>query len=236
MTRADYQHINTGIARCFALCLCATCFSQVDYKYALTAAKATDFERERLQRASDIIDALVLKPGDSVADVGAGSGYYTGRLSPIVGSHGRVYAVDIRDVSIHLLQQRIESDHLDNVIIIHSTPNDPQLEPSSLDAVLIVDAYHEMDGHQIILEHIRTALRPGGRLVIADYSNRPDRNEPRSVQSRKHSFSPMFAVADMTAAGFVRIEIKDPLLRRKPEIRNSRIGEGDLWLVSGRRP
>jgi ubiquinone/menaquinone biosynthesis C-methylase UbiE len=197
---------------------------------------ATDAQRESEQRASAILRALDLKNGDSAADVGAGGGYYAARLSPMVGPKGRVFAVEVRESSLTLLKQRAAADHLDNVVVVQGEANNPHLEAGSLDAVLIVDAYHEMKEYEAILEQIQRALKPGGRLVIADYSDRPARSEPREVQTKKHFLLPELVREELIHAGFEIIKLDDPLLERKPDARNARIGTADLWLLTARRP
>ena len=218
------------------LLLAAPCFAQTDYASGLASAKATDARREPLQRASEILSSLDLKSGDSAADVGAGAGYYTERLSSIVGPKGRIFAVEIREVSLGELRERVRADHLDNVTVIRGEPENPHLETGTLDGVLIVDAYHEMKEYQSMLGQVRNALKPGGRLAIADYCNRPDRSEPREILVRKHFLPPQMVSEELTRAGFEMVRVEDPLAERKPENKEDRIAQGDLWLLVARRP
>jgi predicted methyltransferase len=210
--------------------------AQTDSASTLASAKANDAQRESEQRASAILRAMDLKSGDSAADVGAGGGYYTARLSPIVGPKGRVFAVEVRESSLALLKHRATVDHLENVVVVRGEANDPHLEAGSLDAVLIVDAYHEMKEYEAILKQIHRALKPGGRFVIADYSDRPARSEPREVQTKKHFLLPELVREELIHAGFEIIHLDDPLLERKPDVRNARIGTAELWLLTAHRP
>lgn len=210
--------------------------AQPDSASALASAKVYDGTREQYQRASAILRAMELKSGDSAADVGAGGGYYTDRLSSIVGPEGRIFAVEVRESSLQLLKFRATTDHLDNVAVVRGEPNNPHLNARSLDAVLIVDAYHEMPEFKPMLQQLHRALKPGGRLVIADYSDRPGRNQPREDQTKKHFLSPGLVSEELRQAGFEIVKLDDPLLERKPDVKNARIGTADLWLLTARRP
>jgi predicted methyltransferase len=101
----------------------AQALPKTDSVPALVSAKATDAHRESEQRASAILRAIDLKSGDSAADIGAGGGYYTERLSSIVGAGGHVFAVELRESSLALLKERATADHLDNVEVVRGEPN-----------------------------------------------------------------------------------------------------------------
>jgi ubiquinone/menaquinone biosynthesis C-methylase UbiE len=110
-----------------------------------------------------------VQPGDVVADVGAGSGYYTVRLARAVGSEGRVYAVDIQAGMLSRVQFNAASAGLKNVVPLLGAVDDPRLKPETLDLVLMVDVYHEFSAPQAMLQRVREALKPGGRLVLLEY-------------------------------------------------------------------
>jgi len=215
--------------------LVACCLGQTDLSAALAAAKRSDDQREPLQRASDILAALSLNPGDSAADVGAGGGYYTARLSALVGPQGRVFAVEIRESSLDLLRYRAQVDSLGNVVVTRGDADNPHLPENSLDAVLIVDAYHEMPQYRAMLDQICKALKPSGRLVIADYSLRSARGDPRDSQTKRHILSPDLVRAELRQAGFEIDKLSDPLQEQKPGNQNGRISQGDLWLLLAHR-
>ena len=101
-------------------------------------------ERESEENPTKCIAALELKPGDVVADLGAGSGYYTFRMAPQVGEKGKVYAVEIQDEMIAELKKRIAKDKVANVEIVKSTESDARLPESSVDLLIMVDVYHEL--------------------------------------------------------------------------------------------
>ncbi len=132
--------------------------------------KAGDANREPYQKATGLVAALKLSRGDWVADVGAGAGYYSMRLAEIVGPEGKVFAEDISDSSMRWLNDRVKVFNLSNVEIVKGTPDDPRLPADRLDAVLVVDSYHHFSNCEGMLDKILHSLKPGGRLVIADYS------------------------------------------------------------------
>src|SRR5215471_2361343 len=107
--------------------------------------------RETWQRVPEIFGAMAVAPGAIVADVGAGDGFLTARLARAVGPTGRVFTVDVDDRAVTRLRARVAEDGLTNVTVVKGDANDPHLDAASLDAVVIVNAYHEMDDHQTML-------------------------------------------------------------------------------------
>jgi ubiquinone/menaquinone biosynthesis C-methylase UbiE len=132
-------------------------------------AAQRDAARDSWQRVPDVFAALAIGEGSRVADVGAGRGYFTVRLAAQVGNAGRVYAVDIDESSLRRLRNRIDADSLTNVEVIRGEVDNPLLAAGELDAVLVVDTYHEMTEYAAMLSRIREALAPGGRLVMLDF-------------------------------------------------------------------
>jgi len=178
-------------------------------------AQAPATDRDVWQRPDDIVAALGLTAGSRVADVGAGDGFFTARLARTVGPEGRVLAVDIDEKVLERLKQRVEKDGLSNVDVIRGEPNDPRLPANSLDAVLIVNAYHEMPAHAAMLEHIRKALRAKGRLVIVEPITDRLRHEPRAAQVKAHELAPEYVVGELHTAGF-RVERLDGVFSTNP--------------------
>lgn len=178
-------------------------------------AQSQPVSRDSWQRPDDIIAALGLSTGSRVADVGAGDGYFTMRLAQAVGSVGRVLAVDIEQKMLDALKQLVEKEKLSNVDLIRAEPDNPRLPSDSLDAVLIVHAYHEMVEHATILGHIRKALRPAGRLVIVEQITDKLRDEQRARQVKAHELAPEYVVGELHAAGF-RVERLDGAFSRNP--------------------
>jgi precorrin-6B methylase 2 len=126
-------------------------------------------ERETEERPRILLDALALKPGQTVADVGAGSGYFTWRMAQRVGPTGRVYATDIQREMINILRTNMVARGLTNVVPILSLPDDPRLPTNSVDLILLVDVYHECDFPFEMVRGMAAALKPGGRLVLVEY-------------------------------------------------------------------
>src|SRR5579864_6852757 len=124
-------------------------------------------ERETWQHIDDIFATMNVHPGSVAADIGAGDGFLTVRLSALVGNSGHVYVEDIAGKRLAGLQKRVDEAHLSNVSTILGAAADPKLPTGQLDAVVILNAYHEIESHQEMLRHIYDALKPGGRLVIS---------------------------------------------------------------------
>ncbi len=169
--------------------------------------------REALQRTAEILVALGVAPGARVADVGAGDGFFTVRLARAVGSEGRVIAEDVDPVALDRLRARVAEELLANVDVVLGEPDDPRLPVATLDAVLIVNAYHEMDAFQPILQRIRRALKPDGRLVLVEPFDRKRRGESRAAQTKAHSLAPTFAEEELRVAGFDVTALRDPFVR-----------------------
>jgi predicted methyltransferase len=133
------------------------------------AAQRSRFDeaRDTWQRPDEVLDALAIGPGSRVADVGAGRGYFTFKISERVGSTGAVYAVDVKQALVNEIQQRTAREGLAQVQSILGADDDPHL-PDGLDAVLVVDAYHEFREYDGMLAKMFGALRPGGRFVVID--------------------------------------------------------------------
>jgi ubiquinone/menaquinone biosynthesis C-methylase UbiE len=126
-------------------------------------------EREREEAPSTALAIMRVMPGSTVADIGAGSGYFTERLAQLVGPTGRVYANDLQRGMLDLLQRRVERQRLTNVTLVLGEPADPKLPPAAIDLALMVDVYHELSDPQTMLANIRKALKPRGRLVLIEY-------------------------------------------------------------------
>jgi len=150
-----------------------------------------------------VMRALQPEPGWRIADIGAGHGDFTFPIAKIVGSTGRVYAVDIDEKNaIRALRERVERDRAENVEVILSKPDDPMLPDGTLDAVLIVNAYHEIGPYEAMLGHVRAALKPGGRLLIVDNMPGRTRGQPREIQIKIHMIAPEVVEAELRKAGF----------------------------------
>ena len=127
--------------------------------------------RDEWQKPVEIIEALNLKNGDTVADIGAGAGYFTGWLSQAVGAEGRVYAVDVSAEAIDLLKKKIGYYPINNIDPVLCGHTDLKLPPQSLDLAFIMNTFSVVTHKQIMMQNAMTALKPHGRLVIIDWRN-----------------------------------------------------------------
>lgn len=127
-------------------------------------------ERAAEERTDDLIKALEIPEGATVADIGAGTGYFTWRLARQVGSSGTVIAVDLQQAMLDRTAETVKQHQLANVRLVRSTERDPKLPPQSVDVVFIAHSYHEFGDPETMMEGVRRSLKPGGRLVIVEYA------------------------------------------------------------------
>ncbi len=191
--------------------------------------------RDSWQRVNDVFAALELTTGSSVADLGAGGGWFTTRLARAVGESGRVYAVDVNPVSLRELRSALPEE-LTNVETVRAEEDDPRLPAGRLDAVLVVNAYHEFAEYASVLARVKEALKPGGRLVLIEPTPAAA-NVTRPDQTRRHTIAIEFAEADLAAAGF-EIVRRDTAFITRPQHTGpdgKPIRHQD-WLLVARRP
>jgi SAM-dependent methyltransferase len=155
-----------------------------------------DPERDAWQKPHEVIEALSLKPDARVADVGAGTGYFSARLANML-SQGRVYAVDIEPDMVRYLGERAKREKLQNLLPIAGAPADPKL-PEKVDLVLLVDVYHHIEERVAYFRRLRESLRPGGRVAIIDFRIDSPEGPPRAAR-----IGPDAVVAEMTSAGYL---------------------------------
>ncbi len=170
-----------------------------------------DREERDIEEAPDkALDALDLRPGNIVADIGAGSGYMTVRMADRVGAEGRVYAEDIQPEMIELLRQRLRREKVTNVVPVLGTYDDPKLPPDTIDLMLLVDVYHEFSEPVKMLAGLRAALKSGGRLVLLEY-----RKEDPTIPIRlEHKMTVAEAKMEVEAAGFALTKVDERLPRQ----------------------
>ena len=128
--------------------------------------------RESRQREEDcqmLLEALDVKPGQTVCDLGCGNGFYTLRLAQLVGPQGKVLAVDIQSEMLHMLSERAKEEQITNIEPVLGTQIDPKLPAGKVDLILLVDVYHEFSHPRQMLEAMRKALKPGGRIALAEF-------------------------------------------------------------------
>jgi len=164
-------------------------------------------EREDEEQTSRAVAALKLRPGMVVADIGAGSGYYTVRMARAVGAEGRVYATDIQQGMLDIITRRLTRDRLPQIIPVLSGEDDPKLPPAVLDLALMVDVYHELAEPQAFIRRLKASLKPDGRLVLVEF-----RKEDPSVPIRpEHKMSVAQVRQELGADGFDVAEVIDVL-------------------------
>lgn len=156
--------------------------------------------RDSWQRPQEVMDALGIKQGSVVGDIGAGGGYFTFHLAARVGPRGKVYAEDILEGEVNKIRERAAKEGLVQIEAVLGTKDDPRLPAESLDAILIVNAYHEMREHDAMLQAILRGLKPGGILGIIDAPAKPD--EPREKYFERHRIPEQFVRDDATRCGF----------------------------------
>ena len=158
-------------------------------------------EREREEAPAKAIAALDIRPGQTVADIGAGSGYYTVRLAAAVGPKGRVFATDIQPEMLALIRARTAEKSgaaAGQVEIVLGTPTESKLPDGAVDLALMVDVYHELAQPQVFLRSVKRALKPDGRLVLIEF-----RKESTWVPIREeHKMSVREARSELEAEGF----------------------------------
>jgi len=150
---------------------------------------------ERLQ-INRVMDMLGIGPGKNVADIGAGSGWFTVRAARRVTGSGTVYAVDINSEAIHYIDQRTKKEQLRNIKTILSKPDDSQLPSDSIDAVLLLKTYHEVAHPVVLLRNLRSSLKRGAKIGIID----------RNGNGENHGVSKDVVVREAAQAGY---ELRD---------------------------
>ena len=170
---------------------------------------STEDVRDRVGEAEEVMRLAEVAPGMSVADIGAGEGYYTVRLSPLVGPRGRVLAEDIVSATRDRLAQRVQRENLDNVAVKLGKPADPMLPRGSFDRVFLVHMYHEVTEPYEFLWNLRDGLKTGGQVIVVD-SDRP---------VKRHGMPPRQLLCEFAAIGM------------KP-VRTARLPHADAYFVA----
>ena len=155
--------------------------------------------RDAANEADTVMALLGVRPGLSVADIGAGSGYYTARMAKRVGAAGLVYAEDIMPRYLRYLRERVDRDELTNVRLVLGDPHDPRLPKNSVDLVTMIHMYHEIEQPFGLLANLIPALRPGARVAILDMNRRTD----------QHGTPPALVKCEMEAVGYRQQSLHD---------------------------
>ena len=157
-------------------------------------------ERLHIDRVMDI---LSITPGKTVADIGAGSGWFTVRAAKRVTETGTVYAVDINPEAVRHVADRAQQEHLRNVKTVLSKPDNPELPADSIDAVLLLKTYHEVANPIVLLRNLRTSLRPDARVGVID----------RNGNGEDHGVQKEVVIREAQKAGYGLLEEHDDLVK-----------------------
>jgi len=168
--------------------------------------------REKWMRVSEFFSLAGIVPGAKVADIGAGGdGFLTVLLARAVGPSGRVYAVDINPRALRALRERALKEGLDNVEAVEGAIDDPRLARDSLDAAIILNAYHEMSAYDAMLRHLRESLKPTGKLVLVEKTSQRIALD-QGAQRGEAGLKAQLAEDDLRKAGFHIAELQDPFV------------------------
>ncbi|MEZ5737261.1 MAG: class I SAM-dependent methyltransferase [Novosphingobium sp.] len=167
-------------------------------------AFSTEMQRDSVNEAQTVMDLANIEKGMTVADIGAGEGYYTVRLADRVGDKGRVLAQDIDPEALERLGARVQRDRLDNVSIKLGAEDDPRLPAASFDRIFLVHMYHEVTEPFAFIWRMRSALRQGGQVIVVDVDRPTD----------QHGIPPRLLFCEFGAVGFRLTQFI-----RKPELR-----------------
>jgi SAM-dependent methyltransferase len=195
---------------------------------ALNRLGVVERERDEWQRPDQVLQALDLRNGSVVGDVGCGSGYFAFRLSSAVGGDGRVLAEDIRHLPLLVVRIRALLATRHNIDVIEGEPDDPRLGSRALDAVLIANTYHEFTSPRLILEKIKGALHSGGRLVVLDRGPSEAGDLSREAEAKRHELSVSFAESEILQAGYELDRRRDRFIEPP--------GDRPWWLLVARKP
>lgn len=164
--------------------------------------------RAETERPEIVLAAMNLKDGDVVADLGAGTGFYTRRLARAVGPSGKVWANDIQPEMLDRLKELAAKEGIANVVTVVGTETDPKLPKGAFDWILLVDVYHEFQQPEPMLARIREALKPDGRVALVEY--RAEGDSAAHIHEL-HKMSVEQVLAEWVPAGFVHVKTIEEL-------------------------
>ncbi len=193
----------------------------------LSQLDTVEAERDQWQRPLDILQALDPSTGDTIVDLGCGSGYFTLKLSAPVGNRGRVIAEDIRWLPLVFLRARTILKKGHNVSLVHGQPTNPHLPVNGVNAVLILNTYHELSDPDAILAQVRQALVSGGRLVVVD--RQPNPANVGITESGEHEIPVSSVETDLRQMGFEIVGRQDRFIDSDPD-------QETWWLLAAGKP
>jgi precorrin-6B methylase 2 len=164
--------------------------------------------RESEEDTEALLSKLDLRPGQNVADIGAGSGFYSRRMARLVAPEGSVFAVDVQPEMLRILGELAKRDGVSNIVTVQGRDDNPYLPEGEIDWILLVDVYHELQQPEAMLERMRAALSPNGRVALVEY-----RLEGESARHIKldHRMSPAQVRREWEPAGFELVELWEEL-------------------------
>lgn len=155
--------------------------------------------RDKEERPEVVLEAMELREGMTVAEIGTGTGYFARRIAKVVGPTGKVLAVDIQPEMLELLEKYAAEEGVRNIVPILGTETDPKLPKGGVDRILMVDVYHEFQKPEEMLAHIRESLAPGGRVILVEYRAEDD---TAAHIHKEHRMSADQVLAEWNPAGF----------------------------------
>lgn len=159
--------------------------------------------REQEENPDALLDKMALESGQTVADLGCGSGFYSRRIAKRVGAEGKVFAVDIQPQMLDILQRLAAQEELDNIVPVLGEPDDPRLPRGEIDWILLVDVYHELQDPAAMLAELRQALAPDGRVAVVEFRLEGD---SAAHIKREHRMAVDQVLAEWEPAGFELVE------------------------------
>ena len=164
-------------------------------------------EREQKERTDLLVELLALRLGDTVADIGAGTGYFALPIATVIGPTGRVLAVDIQPEMLAIIEERARAGKIANIVPVLATETDPMLPDNKVDLVLMVDAYHEFSFPREVMTRVADALSEDGKIVLVEYRG----EDPAVPIKRLHKMSVAQAKREMAAVGLVLDQLHENL-------------------------
>jgi len=201
----------------------AAAFAEAQVEFYKNVYTESEWEsRDKWQKADEIIKKMKIDNVSVVGDIGCHEGYMSFKLAKVAKT---VYAVDVDQWKLNALKLHGEKRQVTNIITIKGDYDNPKLPDNSVDAIVILDTYHEMKDHDKILKHVFTSLKSGGRLIICEPIAESRRNLGRADQEKKHELDMNYAVDDLTKAGFTILETTDPFVDRE------KVKGDKMWII-----
>ena len=193
----------------------------------ITRLDAVEADRDQWLQPAEVVQALGIRQGDIVAEVGCGSGYFALKLSSPVGKTGRVLAEDIRRLPLAFLRFRTILKNQRNITVIHGALADSHLPPQRVNEVLIANTYHELTESQSILAQVRQSLVPGGRLVVVDRTPHPA--DTGTNRLADHEISVLQVESELRQAQFEIVARQNIFIEKD-------LDSESWWLIVARKP